>query len=546
MSPLSDALDRIRAIVSIVDSWISSAVEWIPDVWGWCAHNWEHRPRRRRFVVNFLLGTLVVLVLALYPGAKLIDLGKDDAMDRILSLRYKLGLVHSIDAPMALIDIDEDTYKSLREPLVLPRDCVAQLLEGVLAAQPRLVVLDVDLAPRGKGEKVNGGINTDCEPKKSDHQASSDTNSPIEEALKKHLGGCGKDCIPIVLVASLRCPPAASSDQCEARSLAGLDGLVDHYPNLYLATPAFYKDADGTVRSWPLWQIVTRGSALEAMPSVSLLAAALLRNGDDRELKAFLGEQCRQEAAKRHLACSNGEESAESQVRAMMWEADGPSDCPLREASWNADGCRKCIRFDERHQRIIYALQRIRDPLLDSDPDSEKAWFIPGGMRSKDGTETILLVHIPAKGFMNKGRDDAVLKDPLCALDGRVVFIGGSYEDARDIHETPLGRMPGVLIMVNSLTSLLEQGDLSPIAALQIPFLVLLVLGASLAFAYIRSTLLAALTVVIVVLLILMPLGVCCVRFIAAGQNVGLALLAMTVHQVILDLWEGFSRHRQM
>jgi hypothetical protein len=38
---------------------------------------------------------------------------------------------------------------------------------------------------------------------------------------------------------------------------------------------------------------------------------------------------------------------------------------------------------------------------------------------------------------------------------GRVVFIGGSFRDSRDIHASPLGAMPGVLVLMNALHSLL-------------------------------------------------------------------------------------------
>ena len=225
----------------------------------------------------------------------------------------------------------------------------------------------------------------------------------------------------------------------------------------------------------------------------------------------------------------------------MMSAAGGRSgdigaNCPLRNAEAKTDGASQCIRFHEPRQRIIYSL-------------NESQWFSPLiAHEQKDGTFEMLLARIPAEPLTNEDREDrdaSALKDPLCALKGRVVFIGGSFAEARDIHQTPLGRMPGVLIMINSLTSLLEHGDLSPNPWLEALFLVLLVLGASVAFAWCEPTLLAALIVVSFVLLIVLGLGLCCVGLVTAGLDFGLPLLAITVHQVILDLWEAFGLHRR-
>jgi CHASE2 domain-containing sensor protein len=42
---------------------------------------------------------------------------------------------------------------------------------------------------------------------------------------------------------------------------------------------------------------------------------------------------------------------------------------------------------------------------------------------------------------------------------GRVVVIGGSFEAGNDLHPTPLGVMPGPLVLVNAIDSLLEHGE---------------------------------------------------------------------------------------
>ena len=51
----------------------------------------------------------------------------------------------------------------------------------------------------------------------------------------------------------------------------------------------------------------------------------------------------------------------------------------------------------------------------------------------------------------------------LETLTDKIVVIGGSYSDGHDIHQTPLGRMPGALVLLNSIHSLLQYGNIKPL-----------------------------------------------------------------------------------
>jgi hypothetical protein len=46
------------------------------------------------------------------------------------------------------------------------------------------------------------------------------------------------------------------------------------------------------------------------------------------------------------------------------------------------------------------------------------------------------------------------------AVAGRIVIIGGSFADGRDIYGTPIGPMPGAFLLVNSVYSLLHAREL--------------------------------------------------------------------------------------
>jgi len=98
---------------------------------------------------------------------------------------------------------------------------------------------------------------------------------------------------------------------------------------------------------------------------------------------------------------------------------------------------------DRYGQRILYALPW----LLESDEARPLVDFA--------GRPTRLLSILPARAVLDGG----VLPD---VPPGHIAIIGASNEDARDIHMTPLGPMPGSLILINAIHSLLQYGQLSP------------------------------------------------------------------------------------
>jgi len=70
-----------------------------------------------------------------------------------------------------------------------------------------------------------------------------------------------------------------------------------------------------------------------------------------------------------------------------------------------------------------------------------------------------LLWRISAKDALNSQNSKTALEE----MKGRIVFIGGSFKEGRDLYPTPLkhSEMPGVLVIINALQSLLEQGEMA-------------------------------------------------------------------------------------
>jgi CHASE2 domain-containing sensor protein len=96
---------------------------------------------------------------------------------------------------------------------------------------------------------------------------------------------------------------------------------------------------------------------------------------------------------------------------------------------------------------------------------------------------------------------------------GHIAVIGASNQDARDVHVTPLGEMPGSLILINAIDSLIRHGQLAtPAAWVQLlAASVLLTLVSLIASKF--PTLLGTLISLAVLIAILVPLSVYFFRY---------------------------------
>jgi hypothetical protein len=73
--------------------------------------------------------------------------------------------------------------------------------------------------------------------------------------------------------------------------------------------------------------------------------------------------------------------------------------------------------------------------------------------------EVILTVY-SAQSYLDSSQD----ANAGGALRDKIVLIGGSYTDGGDIHATPLDDMPGGLVVLNAIHSLLQHGEIKPLS----------------------------------------------------------------------------------
>ena len=122
---------------------------------------------------------------------------------------------------------------------------------------------------------------------------------------------------------------------------------------------------------------------------------------------------------------------------------------------------------------------------------------------------------------------------------GKVVVLGASYSDSFDFHVTPLGTMPGALVIINSLQSLFQYGEFHPPSPwVKAAITVFLITLLSIAFTLMPGFK-APLVSSVVIILVLLPLSFWVFRT-GIWLDFALPLLGVQIH----DIWARIENHR--
>jgi len=94
-------------------------------------------------------------------------------------------------------------------------------------------------------------------------------------------------------------------------------------------------------------------------------------------------------------------------------------------------------------------------------------------------------------------RTDRPLSPDLVA--GKTVVIGSSYEAGKDLHETPIGEMPGAMVVINQINALMEFGQFQEVSrVIRWTGLLLLIVVFSLSFSFFTQTLCSQISTLII------------------------------------------------
>lgn len=126
-------------------------------------------------------------------------------------------------------------------------------------------------------------------------------------------------------------------------------------------------------------------------------------------------------------------------------------------------------------------------------------------------------------------------------LRGRVVVIGQTFQEAGDAHFTPLGRMPGAVLLVNAVDSMSRHGLMqapSTLFTLSVSLALIVAIGCAFAL---RTSAIAA---VIATLIVVFTSGV--VSFLLFGHGVWLNFAAPIIGILIHSQWEAHKERVEL
>ncbi|MEE9355653.1 MAG: CHASE2 domain-containing protein [Methylococcaceae bacterium] len=459
------------------------------------ASKWQALTRFQRHVLtNMLIGLGIAIGLTLLHGNKTLRDLEDGGVD--WAMRLYRGTPSSVmNVPMVLFDIDEKTHRSWGEPVSTPRDKLLDLIRLAVESQAAVVVVDIDVSRR-----------------------LSDTNA--DNALKDYLAGlsaCGENpkqaCAGkplIVLMRTFHGQLPAEKEFLRQQRASFLDDVVARSANIVWANPAFFRDWDGVVRRWLLWEPTCRDQVPHALPSVQLAVAAYLT---EKELG----------------------------VRTLLAQLD----------SLRPETCKKSADFIELSERSADKIMdlgkhqiNLRDVTLQQRILYRIPWLIKAEAKAKidfNGQKVDVFSTRTAHSLT-----DAKQPIDTQSLKGRIVLIGNSTQDSRDFYQTPLGKiMPGVVILSNAIHSLMEHGQFRPPSLwLKLVIEALLILIMSYLFARFNSfwgMFISGLTIVVA----LIPLSVW-----MFGQGLwidfAIPLLAVELHEMAAEFETSVKQKKEL
>ncbi|MCP4933822.1 MAG: CHASE2 domain-containing protein [bacterium] len=229
------------------------------------------------------------------------------------------------------------------------------------------------------------------------------TDPDADRALVDYVANYPSSAPPLILMRAKRNQEGSgSADLGEFRKtiFAGIK-----HSNVHFAQPLFRRDRhDGVVRSWILFDQGCFGGQGLSVPSVQLLSYALLkdRHGGGRQNLLDLD---------------------------ASMSANAPTTC----------NSSKKLNYNLRPVilgKTVFRQQRLGERLIYSIP-----W--PKSSHVSSDLATIPAVFVTDRGFKNYEE-----------VTDRITLIGASYGASHDLHLTPLGLMPGTLIILNAIKSL--------------------------------------------------------------------------------------------
>ena len=322
-----------------------------------------------------------------------------------------------------------------------------------------------------------------------DLSIASNTDAKLLNYLENYQG---RNRPPLALIRSFF-PPSDYTNKSEYEIRPSILDTIALSDRILQTLPLFRRSHyDGTVRYWHLWRIGCLEGQPFVLPSIQLALDALLTTASD-------------------------ENDPLDQIRRLT-----PSNC-------------SAIGLNEDKHPTVLRHGQIRID-LSHDPIGERLIYtLPW-----QGGETTDLVTISAWSI---SETDYVPATDL--VRDRIVVIGASFADSRDIYPTPIGEMPGALVVLNAIKSLHLFGQIKA-PSLAFKGFIELALIVLMAWAYARlgsgwGTLLTGGVIVVT----LLPISFYFFKY-GVWVDLALPLLGMQLHQLVAAKEEDLALKRRL
>jgi len=390
--------------------------------------------RNRDWLINIVIGVAIWIVLHFAHDVRIVVAAQNWALDTAMQgsaavRAQRGGRIASGD--LAFIDVDEETWRDPQwgngEPYRAPRDGLLALIDYAIRNKAHNIVLDVI---------IEGG--NDCDDAWFAEQIEQRVNPVNPDQHIRHLDPDQH----ILFVRTLREPLNGMQDLLAPvlRASALDDVIARHTEQLHSVAPYFSLSRDGVLRDWQMWRTGCRRDAAgkgdghwEILPSVQLAIAALMQSDKLPDPKR------------------------RDYRAAFPWNnPDKNNRCSVDLASYNPSGI-PASTFGQDDERMWDWLPKSGLPhasKVEKPSDATIALTNRIFFRFRYRQESPPVLLIPALAILKHTQ----IRD--VAENSSVVVIGQSFEAAGDLHATPIGLMPGSIVLINSLESMLSPGFL--------------------------------------------------------------------------------------
>lgn len=356
-----------------------------------------------RFLRNFFIGVAILLLATWAQHKGFLTSTEDLAFDAVLAFQLKAETIEG-EQGILWVDLDEAAHQKWGEPIHSPRDRLIKIMQTTQSLGPTAILLDIVLDQNG-------------------------TNRAADRALVRFIrtyqNGCEDDCVPLFIVKRLNIHLDQFPAPIRTSRIAGLDDAVDANPLVSYISPYQELSDDGVVRRWRLWECATKEGEQTALLSAQL-SACLAQSSKGADFSTAYANATSLATSQ----CQQDETGEIKNTATLCTSQSGPI----------------VGRHDQIARRIIYSMG------FQNDDDADK--LIHPYLQTKSGAVTPALMRISATNFSDGARSQLPAN-----LHNRFVIIGESHYDSTDFHQTPIGELPGALVIANAVHSMWYFGE---------------------------------------------------------------------------------------